>query len=881
MIDRDYSFHQYDIDIDFVHYFFSPQDNGSLHGHLVSFGGIPTTVLQKFANLPYVRDKMIAVLESIFTTSLPIESHVKAVVSKLQQKQVSQRPAYRASIICRKGADHLRNFRPNVASKQATQTISKDTLKPTSSEGGFFKYKKCDAQSDVVQKTLDLRRMRKDLSDALLDHAGIYRILEIEKYSNRATTMIGVHSHSKRCIKGTFGKKADDLAKPASLIIKTRPVEMCLDADRFHTHIPQTATCDVNEAEPLYCPGLRLEGISDEDIKNSTCDRNYNVYPLPPMDNRAIYWEQSKPPVIEGQTSCFTDKENPFYHDTEFWPSFLGIADTDLDFLPKFMDELKEKVAERIESMPEEVKEEINKLTPEELQKVYQYLITRNAFVVEHSKIVTALLGTNTAMYMLGSRMQANVTLFYISNYVTKNVTSLAQSVILFHQAQTSQRLYPSQAEDKETLERQAKCFATKFLNSYNLIGEIAPSQSACALLGIKSQWTSTNFYYVFWRNAANYAKKRLYNHTCEMTAEDMQALESDPDTQYGESDSDVELNEKLVDQQIIKQIAKRTRLNKSLFAESQMVVDNASLWEVEDKKVAVPSYAGYAFRGPELQCLNQYEYAALIRFDRNNTRNRGDIKKQKQFPVSDAYDSIAQQVCEGMDMDLPPDDSKCKGRVKNARFEFHSDHPLHGQYAQFIKSKIDTPILAGKSLPKYPGPTPEIRTPNWDKEANDWAFDILSIFSPWDLETHLPIAGHNWDDFCRFMRELESDVEHHQQWLDDLSSDPPDRLQEEDDNDVDDFSDSDWIRYINYGRLTLIKSLAFDHRVTQEDKMAFQMYRRRDNEVWKNLQATQMQQWHGNPFFSQASGLDNLDDYGTKHTNSLKTIDELRSAHG
>jgi len=89
-------------------------------------------------------------------------------------------------------------------------------------------------------------------------------------------------------------------------------------------------------------------------------------------------------------------------------------------------------------------------------------------------------------------------------------------------------------------------------------------------------------------------------------------------------------------------------------------------------------------------------------------------------------------------------------------------------------------------------------------------------------------------------------------------------------------FTDDDWKVFRNYGRLTLINNLIFDQRVTQADKLAYTLYRRRDTEVWGNLVKKKMQFWRGDPFgFSQNC---NLDDYANKHRTAVQTIAELRA---
>ena len=843
------------------------QSRGTLHAHIIAFGGISPLILQRFANLEVVKVELIKTLESIFTTSLPMEVHVSQVMEDLQKERPANRGQYTATLLRFQGAEQIRRFDESSVEKsdkrkQGIGLNRRNTIRKT-----------CP---DVMGRILESRRLKRDVNrNGKRTEFQSYSELKIKQVAGRMIGRMGVHKHSKRCIAGKYGITRDSLAKPSSLNLRTKCIQLNTDSADFVEHLPQTAL-GISNAECVMVPSV-LPKIEKEEVKCRNASRKFKRYPLPKQDLRAIYWELKRQPVATVDTEAYW-KQNG-----------REILDGDADYLTEtLMNELKELMAEEVGKIPGVVVDEIGALSEERRDKAYEHLVTRNAVIVEYSELVTALLGSNTAMYMIGSKQQANVVLFYLSNYVTKNVTSLAQSVILFYKAKVSLKKYPSKAPDADEIDRQAKCYAAKFLNNYNLVGEIAPSQSACALLGIKSQWTSITTTFVFWRNAVSYSKRKYMRDqdiapgdseadSSEGT-DDVETESSDEDSQgeapssahdiferYHVDENDFQLEgstEQRRAEEVIRKVtfkhSKKRKPKVDDDVEPMMAVDNAAIYNIGDTKVAVPSYAAYIYRGPELAFLNIYEYNAIMKWDRNTTLNRHAKNTTGEGPEEDGAEDAGQTSEE-----IP-------SRDKNRRFEFDMNHPLHKEYSQLILSKQRTPILAGIGIGPYPGPTPkkQNRTAKWKRAANQWAYEILSIFSEWDLKTHVPTAGTTWKHFCKFMESLQVPESCHRRWAENAVT-PTDA-------DSESFTDDDWEVFRNYGRLTLINNLIFDHRVTQADKLAYTLYRRRDNEVWSNLVEKEMQCWRGNPFGLSRDG--ELAGYTKKHKAAVQTIAQLRA---
>jgi len=635
------------------------QSRGTLHAHIIAFGGIPPSILQRFANLPAVKAELIKTLESIFTTSLPMEVHVEQVMEDLQEERPVTRGQYTATLLRSRGAEQIRQLDKSSVAVQKSDKSQKgiklnlrNTIRKT-------------VCPDVTGRTLESRRLKRD--DARINRDGnrtefkSYSQLKIKQIAARMTGRLGIHKHSRRCIAGKYGVQRDSLSKPSSLVLRTGPVQLNTDVEDYVEHVPQTAL-GIGNPDRVGVPSV-LPEIETEKMEHRTASRNFTKHPLPKEDLRAICWELKRQPVATADPEGYWKERG------------RKILDGDTDYLTDIlMNDLKELMAKEIAKIPGVVVDEIGKLPDAKRDQAYEYLVSRNAVVVDYSELVTGLLGTNTAMYMVGSKQQANVVLFYLSNYVTKNVTSLAQSVILFYKAKVSLKRYPSTAPDADEVDRQAKCYAAKFLNNYNLVGEIAPSQSACALLGIKSQWTSITTTFVFWRNALRYSKEKyMYDQNIKSgdseddnsegaderrSADDVEAESSDEDSRreapssaqniferYQVDEDDFQLEGSTEHRRAEKAIDKVTfrHRNKSeskvdADVEPMMAVDNAAIYTIGDTKVAVPSYAGYIYRGPDLAFLNIYEYNAIMKWDKNTTLNRSR-KNAGEGPEEDGTD--------------------------------------------------------------------------------------------------------------------------------------------------------------------------------------------------------------------------------------------------
>ena len=141
---------------------------------------------------------------------------------------------------------------------------------------------------------------------------------------------------------------------------------------------------------------------------------------------------------------------------------------------------------------------EIQSLDKKDLYKLYSKVDNkikeRNGVVVEFNPLLTALLGCNTNLQLLGSKEQSKLALFYIGPYINKNGVKLTDALPLLRHAQDHAMQYPSSAEDADTSKRLVQFIVSRVLNKMNSSMEISDTQAALALLGMGASICSETF---------------------------------------------------------------------------------------------------------------------------------------------------------------------------------------------------------------------------------------------------------------------------------------------------------------------------------------------------------------------------------------------------
>ena len=134
----------------------------------------------------------------------------------------------------------------------------------------------------------------------------------------------------------------------------------------------------------------------------------------------------------------------------------------------------------------------------------------RNGLVVEFNPLLSCLFKCNTNVSLLGSFSQAKSLLLYLLKYVTKAPADVTASITILKDARIRMDQFPSQAEDADTIERDALRYLQVISNMMVGASEYSACTAAYAILNYLAEIYSTPFWYVFINHAISYSKKTL-----------------------------------------------------------------------------------------------------------------------------------------------------------------------------------------------------------------------------------------------------------------------------------------------------------------------------------------------------------------------------------
>ena len=146
----------------------------------------------------------------------------------------------------------------------------------------------------------------------------------------------------------------------------------------------------------------------------------------------------------------------------------------------------------------------------------------KNRFIVPFSKSLTAVTGSNSAIYHLGSEKQAKGASYYIMNYMTKDATEMKNILSLIYEAMIQATKYKSQAVDWNSDERKATKFLTSINNNLSAKSEMSAIMAAAGLLGMKSFISSHPVTYIYIHPAIDFVRSQLKTLQCTLNLMDV-----------------------------------------------------------------------------------------------------------------------------------------------------------------------------------------------------------------------------------------------------------------------------------------------------------------------------------------------------------------------
>lgn len=156
--------------------------------------------------------------------------------------------------------------------------------------------------------------------------------------------------------------------------------------------------------------------------------------------------------------------------------------------------------------LPEHLQSEFDDLDPIKQKQMNDALINRNGIIVEYKKLVSALLGCNSNVGLLGSDEQSKNSLCYLLKYATKENTGITHSASLILHVRRTIEQFPSVEEDTGSLERTAMHLLNRVSNKITCSVEVSSHMAALALLGAPAEFVTCPFQKVFVQEAAAYA---------------------------------------------------------------------------------------------------------------------------------------------------------------------------------------------------------------------------------------------------------------------------------------------------------------------------------------------------------------------------------------
>jgi hypothetical protein len=334
--------------------------------------------------------------------------------------------------------------------------------------------------------------------------------------------------------------------------------------------------------------------------------------------------------------------------------------------------------------------------------------------------ILSAAVGCNTAIDLLGSTEQAKSALYYLIKYVTKNPTELANTISVIFHCQRKIKEYPYDAGSPE---RNALYLLNKIINALSSQSEVSAMMASASLLGMPARMSSHTFWYCFIWPAIRYLKGRLVNRGSNVHLDE----NDEDDENLGDLDDS---NEEFG--------------NEDIFDESVLLRtkgEGCQLFQINDEYIAVQQHVHYMYRGELLAMYNFYEYCGLISI-------KAKISGKRKW----SEDGISGEIDSDDERETIEETKVRGGRTFNAVFNFDSQHSLFQTHVQCLNSKIKIPILAGYPPPSLPARN-SIHNKVWIERSNKFAEYYIALMVPWSIESYLPPIQYNYEGLCHWQQ--------------------------------------------------------------------------------------------------------------------------------
>ena len=503
-----------------------PEDHakGTIHYHILFFGGLPPYALQKFAKIEELIPSIASVLDSVYKSQLPTPVLVSKLFTDIVQKPGS---------VFRRGVDNQKPAIPEPCRVPLlTRHRSPQFCIPIPEEHG--------EEKGVMNKFL--------FYDSV-----------VEATNSQASIQMW-HNHMRTCHKGLFGQSGCRLCMKAGIAEKTEPVELWLQSSENEeerqnksegtadaaTVIARTgATGTIDPVSMESDSGARLEELlksqlakanpqldfSNVEVDEFRTESIHYVRLRPPpkpkspetygqttggarflkpgiTTDRVCIWESARPPTsdlaelfcpklqsedlsIEAETTAAT----PHNSSTPALPAAEVITNKAelLESLQKCLNKVegfdsKSPIWKWLDNLPDRRLANL-------FQQLSKSLQDSNGNIATYNPVLAFLTGSHNNCQILGGQDQALGAVFYICPYIAKRKAPLEESMSLLNNCFQLAEKYPTVLEDeKDSPVRFAKQVLQKTLNKMNLTMELSDWQISAANVGLPSIISSEVF---------------------------------------------------------------------------------------------------------------------------------------------------------------------------------------------------------------------------------------------------------------------------------------------------------------------------------------------------------------------------------------------------
>jgi len=529
---------------------------GSLHLHVVSWGGLSPDILELGSDLPKVCEHVGSVLDSIYRATLPREVHVRDLVTKDLKQNCDSSPAFKrrdaaagAMLVPPDPAERRDEFQAFTDCTVCGRNIhehSHTCYKPPNGYHGCRMHRPAGDSDGTKPIQLSWSEEKQEAVEEDIEAAGPisddpkYDFSPLTSPDNR--TLLWELDRPKLeglpaldCGLDEEMARADIISKLSeSMWGKTDSrsqrsyIVECVDA--FEKECYSSEEIDVhtffNDQHRLFhgmLKGLVTAGVSlayetsVEDLRKELMDW-LKAHPNEKFKGKAL--DEHRSTQSGGELELFLlskakrlnvrlyTKDVALGHFV-FEDAFEACEDVanapTLHFVKKSDDDCYSFFVPKTEAITRELQSLGLKQLIGLYDRVAKKLEDRNGWVVEYNPLLTSLLGCNTNLGFLGSKEQSKQALFYIGPYINKNGVKIVDALPLLAHAQNHALQYPSSADDADANPRLVQYIVTRVLNKLNSMMEISDTQAALALLGMGPTVCSDIFSYYDLRSTKNF----------------------------------------------------------------------------------------------------------------------------------------------------------------------------------------------------------------------------------------------------------------------------------------------------------------------------------------------------------------------------------------